>query len=57
MSPQPHRRPRPLIPASFPELIDVAYVNRILVQLDALDGDTFRLYLHERRITIEIAER
>ncbi|MFN2503204.1 MAG: hypothetical protein ABR540_03040 [Acidimicrobiales bacterium] len=44
-------------PYAVPDLIDVGYVNRVLAGLDAVDGDVFRLYLRERRISPEISAR
>lgn len=50
-------RPTIADPYAVPDTIDAAYVNRVLAGLDAVDGDTFRLYLRDRQISPEISER
>lgn len=44
-------------PYAVPATIDAPYVNRVLAALDAVRGDTFRLYLRDRQISFEISER
>lgn len=44
-------------PYAVPDVVDIAYVNRVLAGLDQLVGDVTRLVIASRAITPEVAER